>query len=305
MSAKKTHKYIAAFADGELDVEQNIAVLEVMTMSPQTTRRIMHQQQLRQAVRRHVHERTPQTPAGLKERIEHLTATTTPEAATGGSTGSSYQGPGQGQGEATGVLARIGRRSPALAAAMLLGALLSGIIVAQITPGGLGTAPPTSTPATLLVDADTDRFAARHDHCADDIDALRGATRYPDQLEALPDAVAARLDLSTDEVGRLDLTGSGYEFWRAGDCALPGDKSVHLVYRAMPESGHTGTLSVWIVQNGEGKLDHLVEGRPYWLAGDEHGHPMVVWRHGRTAFYLMGNRSECVERATMTLIERA
>jgi len=53
MKESEIRKYLPAFADGELDVEQNLKVLEHMAMDPKATRRVMHQQQLKQACCKH------------------------------------------------------------------------------------------------------------------------------------------------------------------------------------------------------------------------------------------------------------
>ena len=50
-SKKECKKYLAAFADGELDVDQNLRLLEHMKMDPNATARVAHQQQLREAQR--------------------------------------------------------------------------------------------------------------------------------------------------------------------------------------------------------------------------------------------------------------
>ena len=59
MDSKEILRYVEAFADGELDVEQNLRVLEHMAMNPTATRRVLHQQQLRQAVERVIRQVTP------------------------------------------------------------------------------------------------------------------------------------------------------------------------------------------------------------------------------------------------------
>src|SRR6185295_16269856 len=69
---KDLRKYLTPFADGELDVEQSVRVLEHMAMNPQATQREMHQQQLRQAIGRHLLARAPSAPPDLKARLETL-----------------------------------------------------------------------------------------------------------------------------------------------------------------------------------------------------------------------------------------
>ena len=76
MDDKEVRKYLAAFADGELEVEQNLRVLEQMAMNPQATRRVMHQQQLRRAIKRSIDESTPEDSDRLRETISDLAQNT-------------------------------------------------------------------------------------------------------------------------------------------------------------------------------------------------------------------------------------
>ena len=57
-SSNECKKYLAAFADGELDVDQNLRLLERMKMDPNATARVTHQQQLRENVCRSLHLQT-------------------------------------------------------------------------------------------------------------------------------------------------------------------------------------------------------------------------------------------------------
>jgi len=66
MDDKTIRKYLAAFADGELEVEQNLRVLEHAAMNPQATRRVMHQQQLRRAVGAPMASHAPAAPPWLR-----------------------------------------------------------------------------------------------------------------------------------------------------------------------------------------------------------------------------------------------
>ncbi len=77
MSPRDCRKFLAAFADGELDVRDNCRVLEQLAMDPANARRVAHQQQLRELVKRCVEEQQEAIggcPASLRQEIEALAA---------------------------------------------------------------------------------------------------------------------------------------------------------------------------------------------------------------------------------------
>ena len=69
MDSKECKKYLAAFADGELDVDQNLRLLERMKMDPNATARVTHQQQLRDSVCRCMTGDCPPLPSSLQQSI--------------------------------------------------------------------------------------------------------------------------------------------------------------------------------------------------------------------------------------------
>lgn len=166
MDNKESRKYLAAFADGELDVEQNLRVLEHIAMNPDATRRVMHQQQLRQSVRRSMRAQAPATPQALRDQI------------TGMAAGSRLDPAGSPD---DAVLSRIGRWLPtAVAAILLLAAILVATSVIAARRHGDFSGPLDAR--TVLA------FQQRHVECASMPGRLQGAEnsrsnwwRYPMQ----------------------------------------------------------------------------------------------------------------------------
>src|SRR5688572_13437752 len=74
MPQSDPRKFLAAFADGELDVTQSLAVLEHMALHPDATRRVMHQQQLRHAVAQTLSGSAAPVPEPLRARVAALAA---------------------------------------------------------------------------------------------------------------------------------------------------------------------------------------------------------------------------------------
>jgi anti-sigma factor RsiW len=284
MDSKEVLRYVEAFADGELDVEQNLRVLEHMAMNPTATRRVLHQQQLRQAVERVIRQDTPPTPANLRASIAALAAET-PAASSPAAARPTVR---QSRWE---LFARIGAWTPVgLAAALLALTLILQVNYKNLdAPSGMEYIP-TSKVA---------EFGKRHVTCSRQLMELHEATNVPQRIEEIPHAVAEYL--GTQPYPVLDLTKLGYEFEGVGKCTVPGDRSVHLVYRSMERTGYRDTVSLWIQPDG-GQLGALPQGvlyRPRDNAQQEH--PMVYWRTGGMIYYLIGDDPTVVEQAANML----
>lgn len=279
---KEVRKYIEAFADGELDVEQNLRMLEHMAMNPRATRRVMHQQQLRQAVDRAMRESTPAIPQPLRGKIEQLAAewdgrparqenTTKPARPT-----------------RPGVIAKIGRWLPAVAAALLLGASIVLFVLSQ-SPGG-------GDPLLETRHIRAASFVARHNACSKQLENLHRADAFGTQIADIPGKVAERFDLSAT-LPVLDLSSLGYAFAGAGDCAAPGAAAVHLVFRA--DDG-PGAISIWVRPAADSDGD-IEPGKLYAAAPRKGQHPLLMWRRGDVIYYLIGDDADKVREAARLL----
>lgn len=100
MNPKHLRKFLSAFADGELATEQNLRILKRMALDPQTTRRVMHRQQLRKMVRRAMDDPALKAPETMRPQIVKLALAPVrpeqPAAARGPATGSGSAGGDEG-----------------------------------------------------------------------------------------------------------------------------------------------------------------------------------------------------------------
>ncbi len=287
MNETEARKYLPAFADGELDVEQNLRVLEHMAMNPEATRRVMHQQQLRQAVDRAMQDPTATAPDSLRESIEQLAAqtpitpTSTPPEAAPAQEPSHHDTPRQAP-----TLGWIGRWVPAAVAAVLL--ISATALFYQFNP--TATASPVS-------DARYAVFVNRHLGCSRMIEKLMHMERFAQNLEALPESLAAYL--GDQPTPGLDLASIGYTFYAVGQCNAPGGQSVHLVYHHKDHPDGQNALSLWIRRYTGSPA--IKPDQPYLVAPSGTPSPMIVWRRGGMIYYLIGDSLGSVGTASQLL----
>lgn len=285
LNEHESRKYLAAFADGELDVEQNLRVLEHMAINPTATRRVMHQQQLRQAVDRTIRHQTPTTPEALKQQIQKLMADT---PATGQATARGETGRAQG----ASVLARIGRWTPLAAAALFF---MAALVV--LNTAGRDSLPGIGQIAQDLVSkSQYSIFVKRHLGCSRMIDKLHHMELFPQDLKALPASLATFL--GGQATPGLDLSSIGYEFYAVGECNVPGDQSVHLIYHAKDDPAGHDALSLWVRRYGGSPA--IEPDRAFYVETGG-SNPLVVWRQGGMIYYLMGNSLANTDRAVQRL----
>ena len=271
----KIRKYLPAFADGELDIQQNLDVLEHMAINPMATRRVMHQQQLREAIKRTLHRHTPTAPESLKLKLQELSHRTpcTTEPTT-------HPGTTRHRMRPTSLLARIGRWTPVTVAALLFVSALAVLGTANRSHGAI----PQARYAM---------FAHRHTRCSRQVRYLNHTELFPQNLENLPEAMARFLG-NTVAID-LDLSPAGYEFLAIGQCDVPGDQSVHLVYRNPTAPHNQGNLSLWIRQH-TGNPD-IEPNRLYLMTGSNATSPMLLWQQDKMIYYLVGDSLGGVEHA--------
>jgi anti-sigma factor RsiW len=271
MNSEEARKFLPAFADGELDVEQNLRVLEQMAMDPVNTRRVLHQQQLRQACARVLAAPDCCCPEVVRDTVKRLAAE---RGEAGGARVESRANPPS-------VLARLGRWvGPLAAAAVLALALLFGL-TDRLGDGYSGDGLVTARLAEQL--------GNRHDACALDPSILKGAQRFPAEVDHLDAALTDYLGTDLGDA-TLDLSAAGYAFVRAGLCTIPGRDAVHLLYR----HADGRDVSLWLKPyDGQPTLDPGVPYRPPSAHTDR---PTVVWRQGQTVFFLVADQPTDLER---------
>ncbi len=270
-------KHLAAFADGDTDDVTRLRVMRYLAAHPEAMARVIEHQQFRHAVARVVRASTPPTPAGLRDRIASLPVTTSPRS---------------------NVVGRIGRWAAAITAvaAVLVLATMLGLPsgeqpwlhwppgAAQIVPAGMAG-----------------QFINRHVACTRMLADLEDQAAFPHTLEQMPETLAARLHSAPGDLTGLDLRKAGYVFERAGLCHVPG-KSVHLIYRALPETGRNDQISVWIQSAADSRIvASLEEGRVYRAGPRDSAHPLVVWKRGGMLFFVVGDGQPSVDAAADVL----
>ena len=269
MDDKEVRKYLEAFADGELDVEQNLRVLEHMAMNPQATRRAMHQQQLRQAVERVMKEDSPPPPADLRAKIEAIAARADEDEAA---TLKQMQQAKKDRG----VLAVLRRWTPAIAAAVIL------VVTASLW-FQMGSRAQASDLPVHLVDAKiAGKLDRRHSACSETLDSLYKADEFGKEIDVLPEKVKAFLQMN-DGVPVLDLSSLGYEYAGAGRCGATGGTSVQVVYRAKDKP----PLSLWIRADTENEVKSE-QGKRSSATPEGVPHPILIWLRDNVVFYLTG-----------------
>ena len=297
-------KYLAAFADGELDVEQNLRVLEHLKMHPQAVARVTHQHELRKLVDRVLRQDSPPVPAALRQMIQSLSQQTPSSAeseAQAADVVAATQTPVQlkirqpvatttEQADTPTILARLRRWTPAIAAALLAAAAVITWQVRRDNPAPVD--PPASLVQQPLLRSDlleTRRVVGmgrRHVDCAARIDRLVRAEQFGTEISQVPFKIAQFLH--QDDAGlQLDLSSLGYAFAGAGECAAPGARAVHLVYRSIPGSGHDDSISLWVRADAEHKVD-VALGKVYAANDPTDPHPILIWRRGNLVYYLVG-----------------
>jgi anti-sigma factor RsiW len=266
-------RFLRAFADGELDVEQSLRVLEHLAQHPRDTRVIAHQQQLRQALERVLRAEAPAPPQALRDRLETLASLQLRDDLR-----DDAQGPRTRRWRWT----MLKQWTPALAAAVLLAASLTwtSFFLPRDSTGGLasGLAPGE---AVVMGVRQAAVFQRRHGACSQDPSQVH-SRGFPQQ----PDAVTQELMrvLHTPTPPPVDLRGAGFELVVAGRCVLPGRDSVHLVFRRSRADGMAESLSVWMTPyRGQGELP---EGRVLCVTSDRR-EPVLVWRQGEVVCYVV------------------
>lgn len=265
-------QYLTAFADGELDAAQILAVLDYLAEHPDGLRLMQTQQRLRLAADRAVRTLTPPPSADLRRRLEALAPPATPWHR------------------------RMNWRLPAVAASFLV----VGMVVGRML---LAPRPSVQQPIVVAakemdedaVPAVTVAHAMRiHADCSRLQEGLHTAG-YPKELKGLADSVARDL-VRTEPYP--DLSGLGYRYIGAGPCADPLKDTIHLLYRsAAPGSKHA--VSVF-VQLHRGQLP-INPGKLYVVSGPRSPFPMYAWRTEHIVYFLIADDEATVREARQAI----
>jgi hypothetical protein len=271
---------LAAFADGELDGEQNLKVLEQVKQDPAAADRVTGHQKLREAVARAMDEPAHKAPADLRDKLAELARTVLADypAAT------PLQAPSP-------VLARIGRWAPAAVAAVLMVGALVAISINTANNAGPGA---MISSASILSTSMVERFGNRHVKCATKAEPMYGVDQFPQNLTELPGALSEYFHQPIDPQV-LNLSGLGYTFDVAGLCVLPAKGAVHMLYQPQTPTDQSDSLSLWMRPHDEVSI--IEADKLYASPATETEHPMIAWRHGSMDYYLVGDDYETVQEA--------
>ncbi len=282
-------KYLTAFADGELDIEQSMAVFQYMCANPESALRVFGQQQLRRTLARVARNQTPPPSDALRKSIDQLAASTSlPDS-----------DPLLPADRASLMHGR--RKLIAAAAGFLIVGLALGYFLTPLRDGRVATGPnPPTTPTTAtslnpappvpvtLVEAIT----RIHVDCSRALDRLHSAKEYPGPLADLSASVKRDLGRSRPYP---DLSSMGYRFVGTGPCDKPIEGTAHLLYRADATRAQE-TVSLF-VQPNKGQFS-IEPGKIYAAATPDSVHPMLVWRTQEAVYFLVGDAAETVQAAS-------
>lgn len=138
-------------------------------------------------------------------------------------------------------------------------------------------------------------FGNRHSVCSKKLERLYRSSQFPVEVAKMPEAIAASLGKTPK--GSLDLSQSGYKFSKAGECRIPGQPSVHLVYRTKTSDD---AVSLWVVTyNGK---PQLAQGTLYQGDPADSDHPIFFFRQDDLVYYLVGNAFDHTRVAAQELV---
>jgi len=274
-----------AFADGELDGDQQLRAVEQIANDPTYAKQVLHQHQLKQACGRVMDSPTMRCPDTLRDQITAMADATETEIETETAHESlSATRPEQMAGDDQAVLARIGRWAAplAVAATLFIGALVA--LNVMNNPGGGYTAD------GLITARLAETFGQRHTQCSLGQGVPAESQLFPADIDQLDDTLVQHVSQELDGAA-LDLSTLGYDYRIAGFCPLPRGDAVHVIY----ENPGGQSLSLWVKAYDQQPV--LDPGVPYVPPRDHTATPMMVWREGDMVFYLVGDKMDDVRRA--------
>lgn len=273
---------LAALADGELDLLHQPELFAQLAQDAESARQVAGHHRLRQAVAQAMDGPSMKCPDDLAATLSAMAAEPSAQPLP-----ISVAPPAVRR--SPGVLARIGRWAPTAVAAVLMFAA----VVVFMQPADAGSGP------ALLAVSKVEAFDGRHLDCAKQPRILHDHDRFGEAgaMQQLPTKLGEYFQTSTDGM-RLNLSNVGYEYQLTGVCGLPGDGSVHIVYRHRDNPDRA--ISLWI-RPDDGSLKNLEADRVYVEAGKTLDHPVIVWRNKGMVYYLVGDSLEDAHHAVDAL----
>ena len=279
------HEYLTAFADGELDAADNLAILDYVSQNPDMVRLMRDQQRLRLTALRAVRGSTPPVPAALRAQIESMAVATL---------AADRARPAQTEARRNRAHRFLGVAA-AVAASLLVGLVAGGLAARllrsspQLAPPAIAQLPTPVAPAEVVPVGLVTAATRVHVDCSRLADRLH-SVGYPPQFTDL--AASVRQDLGREDTPYPDLSSIGYRLVGAGPCGKPLEGTVHLLYKSpRPES----VISLF-VQAHTGRFA-MSPGTLYTLSGTEAPFPAYAWRTERVVYFLVADNEEAADRA--------
>ncbi len=278
MNCMAFRKFTQAFADGELDVEQNLTALEHLNMCPDCARRVVEITSLKAALER-IWDR-PDVQSGLPNPIESALANETATPLTTAMDSIARASDNRAGRHTFGR--RAVRMFPILAAAaaiLFVVAVWRNFPRTSVTPSGS---------MTVLARRAVEDIRQTHTQFS-----FPGATLHHDaslsrDLPTIASRLGERLDLN---VHAPDLSSYGFSLASGNQCFVEGRRAAHILYR---ETAARLVLSIFT-------LPYMPELRPsgittlgdsdYFVSSDVN-FTLMAWHEGRQTYVACGEIEE-------------
>ncbi len=263
MDCTEFRKYVGAFADGELEVQENLTALEHLNMCPDCVARVAEISHLKSAlVREYGGIRAP---AYLSNRIRLAFDSEVAET--------QVEHPADRDG-------RFGRlRVRLLVPLGMAAALVASVLLWQYRERDL---PRHGTIAVVSERAAAD-IREQHVKCVRE----RGVNHHDEDLPRDLRAIASNLSLALDmEIIAPDLSTRGFDLVGADRCGIAGLRGAHVLYKAVPSQVPLSVFSVTRMHDlgcgsgGSGAAQ-------YFVSSDE---PLgvVAWQNEQQSYAICG-----------------
>ncbi len=261
MNCKTFRKYAGAFADGELDVQQNLDALEHLNMCPDCARRVDEVGVLKSALRHWWSGH--RAPSSLRERV----ATALRRAASWDAATPALALVDEGEDVRSAAPRRRSRLLVPMAAAA---ALLFYVAVFRFFPGS----PLPQGTMTVVSARVVEDMRKQHRYC---MDHLSDHVLDPTEGSNLAD-LSRRLsrDLKL-RVLSPDLRASGFEFVGYGACGIQGRPGAHVLYHRADSGSLLSLYTISRVPELQANTVTGPSGRRYFLSEDEQPLTVLAW----------------------------
>lgn len=263
MDCKRFRKYVGAFADGELEVQQNLEVLDHLKMCPECVARVDEVAMLKKSLRKTFDD--ARAPAELSEKINAACdSTVVPEP-----TRKVLRADERGS-----ILFRFG---------FPLGMAAAFLLVFTISQSEPQSVPQLGT-ITVVKGRVVADVLEQHRFCVDARGLLHHNRALPRELEPLAKRLSKHLKLN---VLVPDLASRGFRLIGADYCGIRGRRGAHVLYRSTDTAGLLSIFTTrFLPEIGTGELPDPSELR-FFVSSSEM--PVVVWHQEHQTFAICGN----------------